>query len=80
MSTLVTSTLADLTHGCALSYTVSGSDVAHIELGRGDAVCELVCDTEAMRTLATLTASAMAEMDALFEGEQAVSPRTRRHQ
>ena len=65
------STWLDLTGGIPLSYSVSGSDVAHVVLGGTNTVCELVFDAPAMRAMAELSAEAAAEMDARYTQETA---------
>lgn len=64
----------DLSGGTPLTYSVSGSDVAHIMLGSGNTICELVFDTRAMRAMAELSVAVVAEMDALHAQETAAQP------
>lgn len=65
------STWLDLTGGVPLSYSVSGSDVAHVMVGSENTVCELVFDAPAMRAMAELSTAATAEMDARYTQETA---------
>lgn len=61
----------DLSGGTPLTYTVSGSDVAHILIGSGNTICELVFDAVAMRRMAELSATIMTEMDTIHAQETA---------
>jgi len=54
-----------------LRYTVSGSDVARVRVGDGNMTCELEFDADAMHSLARVASEAAAEMDALYEREEA---------
>lgn len=65
------STWMDLSGGAPLSYSVSGSDVAHVLIGSGSTVCELVFDSPAMRAMAQLSAEVVTEMDARHAQERA---------
>jgi hypothetical protein len=65
------STWMDLSGGAPLSYSVSGSDVAHVLIGSGNTICELVFDSLAMRAMAELSAAVASEMDARYEQETA---------
>jgi hypothetical protein len=61
----------DLSGDTPLTYSVSGSDVAHVLIGSGNTICELVFDTVAMRKMAELSVAVVAEMDARYEQETA---------
>lgn len=65
------STWMDLSGGTPLSYSVSGSDVAHVMIGSGNTICELVFDSPAMRAMAELSVAVVTEMDARYEQETA---------
>lgn len=65
------STWMDLSGGTPLSYSVTGSDVAHVLIGSGNTICELVFDTRAMRALAELSVAVVTEMDARYAQETA---------
>jgi hypothetical protein len=69
MDQLAVSTCATVNEGCPISCSVSGSNLAHLMIG--DNQLELNFDAEALRTLATRSAAALAEMDARFEQEEA---------
>jgi hypothetical protein len=59
----------DLSGGTPLSYSVLGSDVAHVMLGSGNTICELVFDAVAMRAMAELSVEVVTEMDARYAQE-----------
>lgn len=59
---------ANVSEGCPITYSVSGSDVAHLMIGDQ---LEVEFDAEALRTLVSVTTTALAEMDAQFEQEEA---------
>jgi hypothetical protein len=60
---------ANVDEGCSITYSVSGSDVAHLMIG--DSGLEMEFDAESMRTLASVATAALTEMDARFEQEEA---------
>ncbi|MFI7678238.1 hypothetical protein [Actinophytocola sp. NPDC049390] len=68
---LAMSTWMDLSGGTPLSYSVSGSDVAHVMIGSGNTICELVFDSLAMRAMAELSIAVVTEMDARYQQETA---------
>ncbi|MBB4907767.1 hypothetical protein [Actinophytocola algeriensis] len=68
------STWLDLSGGTPLSYSVSGSDLAHVMIGSRHTTCELVFDATGMRAMAELSAAAMGEMDARYAQEMAAEP------
>jgi hypothetical protein len=61
----------DLSGGTPLSYSVSGSDVAHVMIGSGNTICELVFDSRAMLAMAELAIAVVNEMNARYEQEMA---------
>lgn len=65
------STWMNLSGGTPLSYSVSGSDVAHVMIGSGNTICELVFDALAMRAMAELSVAVVTEMDARYAQENA---------
>lgn len=62
-------TWANVDEGCPITYSVSGSNAAHLMIG--DNQLEVAFDAESLRTLVTASAAALAEMDARFEREEA---------
>lgn len=71
MSGLTIGTWAGISEGCPMSYSVSGSNVTHVQLGEGRDSFEMEFDMEAMRKFAELATKAVAEMDAIYEREEA---------
>lgn len=65
------STLMDLSNGEPISFTVSGSDMVHLLIGRHDLGVELCLDYESTRILLDRCQTAFAEMDASYAREQA---------
>jgi len=65
------STLMDLSNGEPISFTVSGSDMAHLLVGRPDLGVELCFDYDSMRTLLAGGQAAVAEMHLRYAHEQA---------
>lgn len=61
----------DLSGDTPLTYSVSGSDVAHVLIGSGNTICELVFDAVAARAMAELTVALVTEMDTRYEQEMA---------
>jgi hypothetical protein len=70
---MAVSTWLNLSGGVPLSYSVSGSDVAHVMIGSQGTTCELVFDASAMRAMAELSAAVMGEMDARYTQEVAAA-------
>jgi len=62
-------TWANVSEGCPITHSVSGSNVAHLMIG--DNQLELAFDADALREMVTHTTAALAEMDAQFEQEEA---------
>lgn len=62
-------TWANVDEGCPITYSVDGSNMAHLMIG--DNQLEVAFDAESLRILVTATAAALAEMDAQFEREEA---------
>lgn len=76
------STWVNLSGGAPLSYSVSGSDLAHVLIGSGNTRCELVFDTPAMRAMVELSVAVVSEMDARYAQEMAAEhevPSRHRH-
>jgi hypothetical protein len=71
MHNFVVSTWVNLSEGCPMSCSVSGSNMAQLCLGAVDGAFELCFDADTMRVLAEKATTAVAEMDALFEREEA---------
>ena len=69
MKNLTVGTWFDVSEGCPMRYTVGGSNQAHLMLG--DTELELSFDAESLRAFATMTIAVVAQMDALFEQEEA---------
>ena len=69
MNQLFVGTWANVSEGCSITYSVSGSNVAHLMIG--DNQLELAFDADALRQMVTRTTAALAEMDARFEREEA---------
>jgi len=69
MNQLVVGTWANVSEGCSITYSVSGSNVAHLMIG--DNQLELAFDADALREMITRTTAALTEMDAQFEQEEA---------
>ncbi|MCT2588244.1 hypothetical protein [Actinophytocola gossypii] len=63
---------ANLDEGCSMTCKVEGSDMATIAIAGENHSLELVFNAEGLRKLAQSTGTAMVEMDALFERENAV--------
>lgn len=71
MQHLVVGTWADITEGCPMRYHVDGSNLAHIVVGTTPHEVEFSVDAEALREFATVTAAALAEVDARYAREEA---------
>lgn len=69
MRNLTVGTWFDVSEGCPMRYSVDGSNLAHLMIG--DTELELAFDAESLRAFATMTTAAVAQMDALFEQEEA---------
>jgi hypothetical protein len=69
----------NLSGGTPLSYSVTGSDVAHVLIGNGNTICELVFDSRAMRAMAELSVEVATEMDARYAQEVAATGRHHLH-
>ncbi len=65
----VVCTWANIDEGCPITYSVDGSNAAHLMIG--DNQLEVAFDAAALRTLVTASTAALAEMDARFEREEA---------
>ena len=63
--------MLNLSGGTPLRYNVNGSDSAHLTIGEGSTTCDMEFDADAMRSLADVASAAAAEMDALYEREEA---------
>ncbi|MGB3442270.1 MAG: hypothetical protein WBA97_26290 [Actinophytocola sp.] len=50
---------------------MTGSDAAHVLIGSGTTICELVFDALAMRAMAELSVAVVSEMDARYAQETA---------
>lgn len=69
MRNLVVGTWFEIGEGCPMRCTVEGSNRAHLMFGETE--LELGFDVEALREFATMSAAAVAQMDVLFEQEEA---------
>lgn len=69
MTQLAASTWANVSEGCPIRCDVTGSDQARLFVG--DNQLELDFDVESMRALVRAVTTALAEMDARFEQEEA---------
>jgi hypothetical protein len=65
----VVCTWANVSDGCVITYSVGGSNAAHLMIG--DNQLELALGVESMRALVTAATAALTEMDARFEREEA---------
>ncbi|MGQ0841878.1 hypothetical protein [Actinokineospora sp.] len=69
---LVIGTWVDISEGCPMKFSVSGSDAVHVMLGESSRDgFELAFDVAALRSFAQLSSKAVAEMDAIYEQEEA---------
>lgn len=71
MRVIAASTWMNLSGAAPLRYTVNGSDSAQLMIGDGRGTCELDCDADAMHSLARAASAAAAEMEALYQQEEA---------
>jgi hypothetical protein len=62
-------TWANVDEGCPITYSVDGSNMAHLVIG--DNQLEVGFDAESLRALVSASTAALAEMDARFEHEEA---------
>lgn len=69
MNKLAVSTWTNVSEGCPITYSVSGSDTAHLMLG--DNQLQLDFEAESMRALVAAATAALTEMDARFAREEA---------
>jgi hypothetical protein len=69
MSQWTVSVWANVDEGCPISCSVSGSNLARLMIG--DNQLEVDLDAEALREMVRRSTAALAEMDTLFEREEA---------
>lgn len=66
-STISTGTWVNIGKDCPLRVSVSGSDLANIIIGNEEHSIELILNAEGLRSLATVSTNAVAEMDTSSE-------------
>lgn len=76
---LSTGAWANIGTDCPLSFSVSGSDMANIVIGGEGHSIELIFSTAGLRSLVKASRSALAELNACFEAEDAALEVTDRH-
>ena len=71
MNPLTVGTWANINESCPIRCSVSGSNLACLMIG--DNQVEINLDAEALLALVTHATAALAEMNALYEREEAMS-------